>query len=121
MGRLIYEGAVTMNVEDRTLAHLQSVIGAKLRRGEAFHLSWKHGAEQCTSVWVHPRCSLIYAYAGVEKEHLNLAWVDALANAANSSGGLYVVAEPAEEDAARQDPPYSDALIQPSFDDRSTP
>ena len=34
MGKFIYEGGVRNDFEDRLLAHLQVVVGNKLRRGE---------------------------------------------------------------------------------------
>ncbi len=41
MGTLIYgHGDLTVDFDDRTLAHLQVVIGTKLRRRESFLLSW---------------------------------------------------------------------------------
>ncbi|KTS55178.1 ATP-dependent DNA ligase, partial [Microbacterium testaceum] len=41
MGKFIYEGGVRNEFEDRLLAHLQVVIGNKLRRGEPFYFVWK--------------------------------------------------------------------------------
>lgn len=117
MGTFMYEGAVTMDFEDRTLAHLQSVIGTKLRRGEAFHFTWKiRGSDRGrrTSVWLHPRCSLVYLYSGGHKPELNLAWVDALAHAANSPVGLYVVPEPVD---AYVESPATDSVLLPEDPD----
>lgn len=97
MGRFLYEGNTKLEVEDRTLAHLQIVIGTKLRRGEAFHFTWREDpstGEGRTSVWLHPRCAIVYKYAGSRQPSLNPAWVDALAYAANSPSGLYLLPEP---------------------------
>ena len=61
MGKLIYEGTVHVDFDDRVLAHLQLVIGSELRRGEAFHFSWRDDisvGDGRTTIWVHPRCSL---------------------------------------------------------------
>ncbi|QIG38663.1 ATP-dependent DNA ligase [Microbacterium sp. 4R-513] len=99
MGKFVYEGIVKVDFEDRTLAHLQLVIGTKLRRGEAFHFSWRDDpstGDGRTTVWIHPRCSLVYKFYGSRRPSLNRAWVDALAYTANSPAGLYVVPEPAE-------------------------
>ena len=41
MGKFIYDSMVKVDFEGRLLAHLQLVIGAKLRRGESFHFTWK--------------------------------------------------------------------------------
>lgn len=99
MGKFIYDGTVKVDFEDRTLAHLQVVIGDKLRRGEPFHLTWKDDVSignGRTTVWVHPRSSLVYKYYGSRMPRLNGAWIDALAHTANTPGGLYIVPEPAE-------------------------
>ena len=112
MGKLIYEGAVKVDFDDRTLAHLQLVIGAKLRRGEPFHFTWKDDASignGRTSVWLHPRSSLVYKFYGGRNPRLNPAWIDALAYTANSPGGLYVVPEPAE--TVRREPAGPDSRV----------
>lgn len=105
MGKLIYEGTVKVDFDDRTLAHLQLVIGSKLRRGEPFHFTWKDDAsigDGRTSVWLHPRCSLVYKFYGGRSPRLNAAWIDALAYTASSPGGLYLVPEPAQTNHQEQ-------------------
>ena len=75
------------------------MIGTKLRRGEPFHFTWKDDTSignGRTTVWVHPRSSLVYKYYGSRKPRLNMAWIDALVYTANSPAGLYLVPEPAE-------------------------
>ncbi len=57
MGKLTYEGTVKVDFDDRTLAHLQLVIGTKLRRGEPFHFTWRDDVsigDGRTTIWVHP-------------------------------------------------------------------
>ena len=69
-----------------------------LRRREAFHFTWKDDASignGRTSVWVHPEASLVFKYYGSRPPRLNHAWLEALAAAANSPAGLYLVPEPA--------------------------
>jgi hypothetical protein len=41
MGKLVYAGTTEIGFEDRVLAHLQIVIGLKLRRKEGFFFSWR--------------------------------------------------------------------------------
>jgi len=41
MGKLTYDSTLTVDFDDRVLAHLQLVIGAKLRRAESFYFSWR--------------------------------------------------------------------------------
>ena len=67
MGKFIYDSMVKVDFEDRLLAHLQLVIGAKLRRGESFHFTWKDDTsigDGRTVVWIHPRVSLVYKFYG---------------------------------------------------------
>jgi hypothetical protein len=102
LGKLIYESGVQVDFDDRTLAHLQIVIGTKLRRNEAFFFGWrddKSVGEGRTSIWLHPRCALVFKFYGSRTPRINLAWVDALAKTANSTGGLEIVPEPAEAGA----------------------
>jgi hypothetical protein len=97
MGKLTYDSSLTVDFDDRVLAHLQLVIGAKLRRGESFYFSWRDdpltGGGRST-VWVHPGISLIYKYFGSKVPTLNREWVEALSISANSASGLQVIAEP---------------------------
>jgi hypothetical protein len=100
MGTFIYEGGVKIELEDRVLSHLQLVIGAKLRRSEAFYFTWSEDAatgRSRTSVWLHQGSSLVYRYYGSRTPSINLAWIDALALTANSAAGLRIVPEPRED------------------------
>ena len=99
MGKLVYESSVQVDFDDRTLAHLQIVIGTKLRRNEAFFFGWRDDrsvGEGRTTIWLHPRCALVFKFYGSRTPRINLAWVDALARTANSPGGLELVPEPTE-------------------------
>ncbi len=99
MGKFIYGETVRIDIEDRILAHLQLVISNKLRRGEPFPFSWRDDpsvGDGRTSVWLHPSASLVYKFYGSRLPALNPAWIDALADTANSVSGLYVVPEPVE-------------------------
>ena len=103
VGRFTYDAIVKIDFEDRLLAHLQVVIGAKMRRGESFHFSWKDDqsiGDGRTTVWIHPRCSIAYKFYGGGRPQINRAWVDALMTTANSPAGLYVVPEPPENHGA---------------------
>ena len=99
MGKFIYDSTVKVDFEDRLLAHLQLVIGAKLRRNESFHFTWKDDksiGDGRTVVWVHPSVSLVYKFYGSRRPAINRSWIEALIYTANSPTGLYVVPEPAE-------------------------
>lgn len=97
MGKLTYDSTLTADFDDRVLAHLQVVIGAKLRRGESFYFSWRdepQSGEGRSTVWLHPGIALAFKYFGGRAPSLNRIWVDALMVTANSSSGLQIVPEP---------------------------
>lgn len=99
MGKFIYDSMIKVDFEDRLLAHLQLVIGAKLRRGESFHFTWKDESsigDGRTMVWIHPRVSLVYKFYGSRQPKINRAWIEALMFSANAATGLYAVSEPPE-------------------------
>lgn len=98
MGTLYYGDAATpIEIDDRALAHVKVVIATKLRRGESFTLSWTHGPDQevgRSTVWLHPSIPLRFVFDEPEPALLSRTWIEALANSANSSGGLLLVEEP---------------------------
>ncbi|PJJ70852.1 hypothetical protein CLV46_0381 [Diaminobutyricimonas aerilata] len=99
MGVLTYGvGAPEIDIEDRTLAHLQFVIAMKLRRNEQFLLTWEHGMERGggrSAVWISPSIPVHFRYSGSKQPRLNRAWLEALMEAANGPTGLHHVPEPA--------------------------
>jgi hypothetical protein len=105
MGRFVYEGTTRIDIEDRALTHLQLVITAKLRRGEAFNFSWREDQSiggGRTTVWLHPGSSLVYRFLGSRQPSINRRWIDALAYTANAPSGLYLVSEPTEMSAGEK-------------------
>jgi len=83
-------------IEDRTLAHLKVVIATKLRRNESFTVSWRHpegAAPGRTTIWLHPSIPLRFVFDDPEPPELHAGWIAAMANSANSSGGITVLAE----------------------------
>jgi len=93
MGALLYGGQHRIEFDDRLLAHLQIVIGAKLRRHEGFFLSWSEqastGAERVT-IWIEPAQPLMFRYQNDTPLMINREWLDTLTVAANSARGLVV-------------------------------
>ena len=94
----IYYGAGTepIHVEDRALAHLKVVIATKLRRNESFTLSWEHpegDAPGRSTIWLHPTIPLRFVFETAQPPALVPEWISAMANSANSSGGITMVAE----------------------------
>lgn len=101
MGTLYYGDVATpIEMDDRALAHVKVVIATKLRRGESFTLSWVHGPGQepgRSTVWLHPSIPMRFVFDDPEPALLSRAWIEELANSANSSGGLLLVPEPGTE------------------------
>ncbi|WP_091226987.1 hypothetical protein [Microbacterium sp. 3J1] len=97
MGMIYYDGADNpIPIEDRALAHLKVVIATKLRRNESFTLSWKHPEGQPrgrTTIWLHPSIPLRFVFDDVEPVQLRADWITAMANSANSTGGIMLVLE----------------------------
>jgi len=90
MGHLHY-GAETFFLEDRTLFHVQLVVGLKLRRREAFFLSWRPGHESGEgryALWIDNGVPIHFEYSGGRTPSANRDWIEHLVLAANSSGGL---------------------------------
>jgi hypothetical protein len=99
VGTLSYDSSYKAEFDDRVLAHLQIVIGAKLRRGESFHFSWRNEqvtGQGRTTIWLHPTVPLIYSYLGSRTPTINRHWIEALMTSANSVAGLQIVPEPSE-------------------------
>ncbi|MCS5497887.1 ATP-dependent DNA ligase [Cnuibacter physcomitrellae] len=97
MGKFLCGPHVEVEFEDRVLAHLQIVVGAKLRRGESMLFSWRDSADSGdgrTTVWVHPVADITFKYYGHRKPAINSDWVDLLMLEANKPGGLQLVEEP---------------------------
>lgn len=97
MGRLTYDVNLNADFDDRVLAHLQLVIGAKLRRGESFYFGWIDdpaiGVGR-TTVWLHPAVSMVFKYYGSHLPAINRKWLEVLTASADSAGGLRIVPEP---------------------------
>jgi hypothetical protein len=97
VGTIYYGGdASAIDIEDRALAHLKVVIATKLRRGESFTLSWRHPDGQPrgrSTVWLSPSIPLRFVFDDPEPAVLSREWMEELAQSANSSGGIMLVAE----------------------------
>lgn len=100
MGILTYNSTRAIELEDRVLAHLRSVIFSKLRRGESFSFSWARTPAEGSgrnSVWIGPDTPLSFEFFDRQEVPLNAAWIAELARSANSPGGLVVTAEPGQD------------------------
>lgn len=98
MGKFIYGApSISVDIDDRVLAHLKVVIVAKLRRGESFTFSWHKTPDSGSghsSVWLNPSVPLEFDFSGSKTPTLNKAWLEELVQLANSPAGLRVVPEP---------------------------
>jgi len=95
MGRLLYGAPPSAHpFEDRTLAHLQSVITSRFRRGESFLLTTDDGAGRLSELWLHPAIPLRYEYEEEGRPEVNPHWLRALSAASNGRYGLHVLPEP---------------------------
>jgi hypothetical protein len=101
LGQLIYgDSSMVIDIEDRSLAHLQIVIGMKLRRREGFFFSWREDAGAGAgrgSIWLEPSVPLHFSYRRSKVPEINRAWIDVLAQSANSARGLEFIPEPGSE------------------------
>lgn len=97
MGTLHYGGSgASIHIEERTLAHLKVVVATKLRRNESFTLSWRHPervTEGRSTIWLHPSIPLRFTFDELETPQLNMQWIHALMQSANSSGGITLLEE----------------------------
>ena len=98
MGKFIYgTPSISVEFDDRILAHLQVVIMAKLRRNESFTFSWEYTSAQGSghsSVWLHPAIPLQFDFYGKKDPTLNRLWLEELVQLANTPAGLRIVPEP---------------------------
>lgn len=94
MGKLYYGNALEpIELPDRTLAHLKTLITTKLRRSESFSLSWDllvDGEVQRRSVWLHSAIPLQFEFGAAAGASLDMPYLQQLAQAANSSAGVII-------------------------------
>lgn len=100
MGKLLY-GSSKLEIEfdDRVLAHLQVVIGVKLRRHEGFFFSWRDDpalGDGRSSVWIESSIPLFFKFSSTVRHQLNREWLEKLTHSSNQSQGLTLIPEPGE-------------------------
>ena len=98
MGRFIYDTvANSVDIDDRTLAHLRIVVMNKLRRAEPFMFDVEIGdGSGRRSFWVHPSVPLQFHFFGSRNPRINRAWIDDLMQVASGPNGLSITPEPPE-------------------------
>lgn len=95
MGILHYGGR-ELPLDDRVLAHLQVVIGMKLRRGENFFISWRKADSAGSgrnSVWIDNGIPISCEFDGSRIPSINREWVASLASSAATNYGLQITEE----------------------------
>jgi hypothetical protein len=99
MGRFIYDTASnSVEIDDRTLAHLRIVVMNKLRRSEPFMFDVEVGdGTGRRSFWIHPSVPLQFHFFGSRGPRINRLWVEEMMQAASGPTGLTILPEPAEE------------------------
>lgn len=94
MGSLYYgSGAQPIEIDDRLLAYLKVVIALKLRRNEAFTLTWTHGPDSPSGrsmIWLQPSIPLRFVFDSDVPETLNRGYLHGLVQQANTTSGVTV-------------------------------
>jgi hypothetical protein len=98
MGTLIYSDIRnTIEFDDRTLFHVQLILGAKLRHRESFFFSWTedraHGSGR-SSLWIEASIPLRFTYSDNRRYEINHEWIEKLSRSSATPQGLYLCAEP---------------------------
>lgn len=99
MGMLHYgQSDDGIEIPDRTLAHLQIVMVAKLRRHESFlfTVNIDDGSQITRSLWLNEAVNMSFTYSTQEHYSINRQWLEELSISANSAAGLHLVQEPEE-------------------------
>ena len=94
MGQLVY-GTTEYEIDDRMLAHLETVVVAKYRRHEGFMVSWDPASPERGRIelWLSPAIPLQLRYAGSRSPLLSQGWVQAMMDMAGTHRGLRLVGE----------------------------
>jgi hypothetical protein len=103
VGILYYDGR-EFDFDDRALTHLQIVISTKLRRKEAFFLSWSQVAERGSgrhAVWIDNGVPIHFFYEGSRPATVNREWIESLLLSSGRASGLQFSEEPEPRSAAR--------------------
>ena len=93
MAQLLYGSPPTVfEIEPRTLAHIEMVVLAKLRRSESLSLTIDAADGARVTIWIGVHSDLQFAYSEPRGE-INREWLERLMDSANSTSGLRAVPE----------------------------
>lgn len=94
MGHLHYGSPpITFDLPDRTLAHVEFVTLAKLRRNEGFALSIDTDTGGRQQIWINTSATLRFEFEGKVTD-INREWLEELIDSANSAPGMRITPEP---------------------------
>jgi hypothetical protein len=97
VGQLLYgTSKLAIEFDDRTLTHLQIVIGVKLRRHEGFFFSWRDDpalGDGRSSIWLETSIPLFFKFSSAERQPLNRDWLEELTTSSNRAEGMALVPE----------------------------
>src|SRR3954468_10534757 len=94
MGHMLYGSTPTViELDDRTLAHIELVTLAKLRRNESFAFTMDAPDGSRATYWLNAASPLEFHFDAGRQE-INREWLDLIIDTANSTGGMRIVAEP---------------------------
>jgi len=100
MGSLHYGSPpATFALDDRTLAHVELVVLAKLRRNESFALTLDEAKGGRSTIWINASSTLRFEFAE-QTADINREWLEELIDAANTTAGMKIVPEPVKAPAA---------------------
>jgi hypothetical protein len=108
VGKLLYGQTIEVVFDDRALAHLQLVIGLKLRRHESFFFSWRDEQSAGTgrsAIWLDSSIPLVFRYSGARMPKINRDWLETLTLSSNSAQGLQLTEETGQLGVATEDHP----------------
>ena len=94
MGSLHYGSPpASFQLDDRTLAHVELVVLAKLRRNESFALTIDEAKGGRSTIWINASSTLRFEFAA-QGADINREWLEELIDSANTTAGMKIVPEP---------------------------
>ncbi len=94
MGQLLYGAPPEIfEVDDRTLAHVEVVILAKLRRNENFAMTLDRTGGGRSTIWINTASTLQVRFDDGQHQ-INRDWLEILIDSANTPAGMKIEREP---------------------------
>ncbi|MET4781564.1 ATP-dependent DNA ligase [Glaciihabitans sp. UYNi722] len=98
MGHLVYGiSAEHIDLDDRTLAHIQAVIASKLRRSESFWIEFVHDAGRGGRrdvIWVDDAMPFVFRYGSAAHPKIDRKSLDDLLGQASDRGRMIIRSHP---------------------------